>query len=365
MPMERTRSIYPEVRERLEKGEPLALATIIETSGSTPQIPGASALFGAAGLILGTLGGGVLEGEAGRRAGVCLRNTRSLFFRFELRGQDLAQEEPVCGGEASVLIDGVPGSHLEVLRAMAESLGARRRGVLATLASVGPAGEADIRRFWLEEGQGQTSPPGLGAPFGVDEIRKAASGGEPVVLWPAKNGEPPAEFCFLEPLAPLPRLVVAGAGHIGRAVARLAARLDFEVTVVDDRPDYVSVERFPEADRLLVGSPGPALREFPIDEDTYIVIVTRGHRDDADALRASIRSPAAYIGMIGSRSKISLTRERFIREGWASAEEFDRVHSPIGLSIGSRTVEEIAVSIAAELVQVRSRRSPQTGPAGK
>jgi xanthine dehydrogenase accessory factor len=240
-----------------------------------------------------------------------------------------------------------------------------RCGALITTASVGPAGEADIRRLWLEEGRAYAGFSGMGMALTVDDIRKALAGDGPVLLSPAEGGPAPPEFCFLEPLAPLPRLLVAGGGHIGRAVARLGALLDFEVTVIDDRADFASAERFPIADRLIVSSPGAALRDFPIDNDTYIVIVTRGHRDDADALRAAIRSPAAYIGMIGSRTKISLTRERFIREGWASAEEFDRVRSPIGLPIGSRTVEEIAVSIAAELVQVRSGRSDRRETSGQ
>ena len=125
--------------------------------------------------------------------------------------------------------------------------------------------------------------------------------------------------------------------------------------MIDDRAEFAGPARFPDADRIIVDKPGRALRSLTAGRDTYIVIVTRGHRDDADALRACVRSEAAYIGMIGSRSKVSLVREKFLGEGWASPVEFDRVHTPIGLPIGSRTVEEIAVSIAAELVQVRSR----------
>lgn len=359
------KSTYPELARRLEKGEPLALATIIETGGSTPQVPGASALFGAAGLVLGTLGGGILEGEAQRRAESCLKNGRSHFFRFELRGNNLGEEEPLCGGEASILIDGSPGTYLEAFRALRESLGSRRRGVLVTRVSAGPSGEAALRRLWVEEGAGPEKLPAFELPRGVEDIQRAARENKPAVVWTAKSGAGRDEFCFLEPLALLPRLLIAGAGHIGRALARLGALLGFEVTVVDDRAEFASPERFPDADRLVVARPGQAIRDFPVAGDTYIVIVTRGHRDDAEALRACIRSRAAYVGMIGSRSKVSLAREQFIREGWSSAQEFDRVHSPIGLPIGSRTVEEIAVSIAAELVQVRSRLSMPGEPARK
>jgi xanthine dehydrogenase accessory factor len=164
-----------------------------------------------------------------------------------------------------------------------------------------------------------------------------------------------AAYLFLEPFAPLPRLLIAGAGHVGQAVARLAARLDFEVTVVDDRPEYANRRRFPEADNILVGDIGQAVRDFGTGPDTSIVIVTRGHSHDAEALRACIRSKATYIGMIGSSRKVDLMKKMFLKKRWSTAAEFDLVRTPIGLDIHSKTVEEIAVSIAAELVLVRSR----------
>jgi len=356
--MERTRSVFPELAKRLDRGEPLVLATIVETSGSTPQVPGASALFGAEGLILGTLGGGALEGEAGRRAAACLSVGLSLFFRFKLLGRDIAAEEPLCGGEASILIDGSPDRHRPALHAMRQALESRRRGCLVSLVSVGESGDAEIRRSWVEGG----GPFGFGPPpeaFLSAEGERTPAAGEPKIVWTSKAAPARREFFFFEPMSPLPRLLIAGAGHIGQALARLGARLDFEVTVIDDRAEFASPLRFPDADRLIVSEPGQALRDLTIEEDAFIVIVTRGHRDDAAALRACVRSRAAYVGMIGSRTKVEQAREEFIRQGWATAEEFDRVHSPIGLAIGSRTVEEIAVSIAAELVRVRSRRGAE------
>jgi len=346
------KSIYPAIAGRLDTEGPFALATLVETGGSAPQTPGASALFSGRGLILGTLGGGALEAEAERRARAALGTGVSVFFRYELRGETLEEEEPVCGGEAAILVDASPVSHLDAFLGMRDSLRSRRRGVLATRVRLRPSGEAKIRRRWVEEG---VPVPEGDLPGRAGDIENALTGNRPVVL-PVAEGDPGSGgFDFLEPLAPLPRLLIAGGGHIGQALSRLAAPLGFEITVIDDRAEFASSERFPDADHLIVDTPGRVLRGFPAGGDTYIVIVTRGHRDDADALRACIRSAAAYIGMIGSRSKVSLVRETFLSEGWASAAEFDRVHTPIGLPIGSRTVEEIAVSIAAELVQMRSR----------
>ncbi|HYA49050.1 MAG TPA: XdhC family protein, partial [Burkholderiales bacterium] len=147
---------------------------------------------------------------------------------------------------------------------------------------------------------------------------------------------------------------IAGAGHVGKAVAHLGALLDFEVTVVDDRPEFADPTNIPDADVLVVAGIEEALRNVPDSPENYFVIVTRGHRHDAEALRAVVARPAAYVGMIGSRTKVDVMRREFLEKGWATEEEWARVRAPIGLDIRSQTVEEIAVSIAAELVLVRA-----------
>ena len=145
--------------------------------------------------------------------------------------------------------------------------------------------------------------------------------------------------------------VAAAADVVERRGA--APVIEGEVTVIDDRSEYANTGKFPEADRIIVDDIGKTINKLPITSDTYIVIVTRGHRHDAEALKSCISSQAAYIGMIGSRRKIALMRENFIKKGWATAKEFDRVCAPIGLSIHSKTIEEIAVSIAAQLILIR------------
>ena len=148
---------------------------------------------------------------------------------------------------------------------------------------------------------------------------------------------------------------------MGRAIARLGSFLEFEVTVIDDRRAFANRTNLPDADRIICAGVGATLRSMPVSGDTYIVIVTRGHRQDTEALRACVRSEAGYIGMIGSRSKIALQREEFLGRRWATAEQFDRVHAPIGLPIRSKTVSEIAVSVAAELVRTRRENTERGG----
>jgi xanthine dehydrogenase accessory factor len=150
--------------------------------------------------------------------------------------------------------------------------------------------------------------------------------------------------------------VIVGAGHIGRALAHLANLLDFEVTIIDDRSEFANSDNIPEADHIIVNDIGESLKKFKKNNDTYVVIVTRGHKDDAAALKPCIGSDLAYTGMIGSVNKIASMRVNFIESGWATAEQWDTVHTPVGLDIRSRTVEEIAVSIAAQLVLVRNSK---------
>ncbi|PRR69692.1 XdhC family protein [Neomoorella humiferrea] len=156
---------------------------------------------------------------------------------------------------------------------------------------------------------------------------------------------------FLEPVLPEPEVVVLGGGHVGQQVAFLAKFAGFRVSVIDDRPDFASRELFPSADRIICNNFTAALQEIPITPSTYIVIVTRGHRYDYECLREVIASPAAYIGMIGSRRRVQGVKERLREEGVA-LDLLERLHAPIGLAIGAETPAEIAISIMAEIIRV-------------
>jgi xanthine dehydrogenase accessory factor len=149
-----------------------------------------------------------------------------------------------------------------------------------------------------------------------------------------------------------PKLIIAGGGHIGRVLAEMMVPLGFRVSVVDDRIEFANADRFPSPIEPLLGDIAETLKGRPIDANTNIVIVTRGHKHDEQALGAVIDSPAKYIGMIGSRRKIDIIYDDLKRDG-AAQEQIDRVHAPIGLNIKAVTPEEIAVSIAAELISVR------------
>ncbi|MDP2913933.1 MAG: XdhC family protein [Candidatus Aminicenantes bacterium] len=379
---------YVELIEFARAKKPIALATIIETAGSTPQVPGSSALFAADGLVCGTIGGGSVEGRVGRQALWALKKKQALVRAFDLAHELSDEGDGVCGGRLKVLIDADPGRHVQAFKDLRRAAKSRRPGVLVTVIETTVSVRIDswenapgkegrdggifppdrwketpskrflprvsgrvkkISRSWLS---GAYRPPDLrraGLDGLDDDIRAAFRSGRPA-LTRHKTG-----WHFVEPHLPPPRLVIVGAGHVGRALARLGKFLNFEVVVLDDRAEFANARRFPEADRVLVADINKTLRAFPVSADTHIVIVTRGHRQDEGALRACIKRRAGYLGMIGSARKVDLVKARFLERGWCTAAEWACVRTPIGLPIGSKTVEEIAVSIAAELVLVRRK----------
>ncbi|MGB9072262.1 MAG: XdhC/CoxI family protein [Terriglobales bacterium] len=157
---------------------------------------------------------------------------------------------------------------------------------------------------------------------------------------------------FIEPVLPPAELYIFGAGHVAASLYRVARIAGFDVTVVDDREAYASRERFPEAQEVIAEDFEKAIERLAPSESSYIVIVTRGHRDDMRVLRWAVGTPARYIGMIGSKRKTITIFKELQKEG-LPAELFDRVHAPVGLDIGAITPEEIAVSITAELIAKR------------
>jgi xanthine dehydrogenase accessory factor len=157
---------------------------------------------------------------------------------------------------------------------------------------------------------------------------------------------------FVEPILPPALLYIFGAGHVAYGLYNVARNAGFEVVVADDREAYANRERFPDARQVITGDFDQALAGLTPNESSYIVIVTRGHRDDMRVLRWAVQTQARYIGMVGSRRKAITIFRELTREG-LKPELFDRVHSPVGLDIGAITPEEIAVAIVAEIIAIR------------
>ncbi|HPB32405.1 MAG TPA: XdhC/CoxI family protein [Candidatus Sumerlaeota bacterium] len=160
---------------------------------------------------------------------------------------------------------------------------------------------------------------------------------------------------LVEPVIPPDPVVIFGGGHVGQAIFQALSRLNFRITIVDDRPVYADPTRFPEAESVLCVGFDDAFQRIEFTPETCIIICTRAHKNDEECLRLALRTPARYVGMLGSRSKLGTFREKLMADGFTVAR-LDELRSPIGLAIGAVTPEEIAISVAAELIQIRASR---------
>jgi len=306
------------------------------------------------------VGGGVLEGEVQKIAQKALNSKESGYYSFKLDSEIGNGTGAICGGQASILVDATPEDNRIVFEQVIESIKERIPGVLVTMVSGIVDSKIKIQRYWVTENEKDTIPHDQNRKIAI-EVQRLLRGGnhseyeELNIPFP---GEKHNVTILLEPINPPPHLVIAGAGHIGKALTHIGKLLNFEVTVIDDRVEYANSTNLPDADHIIVNDIGEAVGELKIAHDTFIVIVTRGHKDDAKALRECIGSGAAYVGMIGSKNKVAQMRAEFIKHGWAEPSEWKDIHAPIGLDIESISVQEIAISIAAQIIQVKNSKIP-------
>lgn len=245
----------------------------------------------------------------------------------------------------------------KVLNHLLEALEQRRPAALVRVvrAEGALAGSLGRRALIWELGQHVEVRGALG----LDELEQPAMDAAWQVLETRRSGlvEVGAEGdrvqLFVEVQHRPPTLLIAGAGHIAIPLAQMAKMCDFDVIVLDDRASFADPERFPTADRVIAAPFEATLRQWPLDEDTYIVLVTRGHQHDVACLLEVLDRPSAYVGMIGSRRRIRAVFQLLEEERGIARGAFARVHAPIGLDIGSETPAEIALSIMAEMVKVR------------
>lgn len=348
--------IHRKIVEFIDSGRSFALVTILKADGSTPQKAGVKAVVDKTGKIWGTLGGGSVEAEAQRRTIEVCKAKHPVVFDFHLEGVCAGAPEPICGGTMRMLIDPTIAKNKTAYAEAAEAIRQRQRGALITAVSAG--GQAEVTVQWFS----QAGIPSRTDLADTEAIRSCLEREEARLFTDdLQKTETPAQV-LVEPIIPKPRLLIAGGGHIGQALAHQAVGLGFDVTVMDDRPEFAVPALFPQGVTTRCGDIPKEIATFDMTRHTYIVLVTRGHKQDAEALEACIHGGAAYIGMIGSKRKVALMRKKFIESGMATEEEFNRVFAPVGLDIGAITVEEIATSIAAQLVAVR--RKGRDGPHG-
>lgn len=301
--------------ERIRGGRDCVLVSVVATSGSTPRGPGARMLADARGLVCGTVGGGPVEHDAVRRATERLERSVSAgaLKDYRLAG-DRAADLGVCGGGMRLYFQTLPagdGALIDLLeRARAAADGARDAWLITD----------------LEDG-GMTLSFEAVAPEDGQYAQQIASGAT----------------CYL-----------FGCGHVAQALVPVLARALFRVCALDDRADFADRRLFPDAAEVRLVDFGDLAFMDGVTGADYVAIMTRGHQHDFAALKAALRTPARYIGMMGSQAKRASVYERARAAGFTEAD-LKRVRCPIGLPIGAQTPYEIAISIAAEMIQARTR----------
>ena len=301
----------------------------------------------------GTLGGGCVEADVKRQALAVLERGEAEILTFTLDSDYGWDDGLICGGRMQVLVDPLaePGA-VEYYRKAAQLIDAGSGVTEAVVFDADKSGLVAASCYLFDEHGKVVSRLRSDNDADGGEVPEAVLQG----LTPLGNFAPATAAGGIAwlPLVPQCRLLIVGGGHVGQALADLAADLAFDVWVVDDREQFTSRERFPKATRRICGPIAKTLRDMEITPTTYCVIVTRGHNHDEEALYHLADRGARYVGMIGSKRKIKLIFDDLLAEGVA-VEALEKVYAPLGIHIGSQSVPEIAVSIAAELIAHRNR----------
>ncbi|MEJ2647167.1 MAG: XdhC family protein [Sedimentisphaerales bacterium] len=337
------------IEELIEGDENFAIALVLKAEGSTPRKAGVRAIVLNTGKIFGTLGGGVVEAQTQSRAVQACKSKKPVVFDLQLYGADRQDDVPICGGSMTVLVDPNAAKDKESFKKVSDAVKNRIKGVLIT--TINETQDLYVDYQWFSE---DSIPSDEHFPR-FDKISYCLKHEAAQLFTGSSDNKAERKDVFIEPIIPRPLLVIVGGGHIGQALAFQGNFAGFDIIVLDDRPEFTNPELFPCQSRTICGDIAKELGKINADKDTYIVIVTRGHKNDAEALEVSLKKSAAYVGMIGSRRKVALIRENFIQTALCTEEEFDKIFTPIGLDIGAVTVPEIAVSIIAELIAVRRK----------
>jgi xanthine dehydrogenase accessory factor len=344
--------VYAELERSLAAGEKTALARIIRQSGSAPRTVGTKMLIHTDGTLVGTIGGGLLEHDVVQKAHAVMASGGPAVVHFQLSGNEVAASEMLCGGIVDVYIEPFSPETIaarDVFLAVRALTARRLCGRLITVICDGS--ENGGRLLIAGDGTVTGALTGPAAAIRCDPARWTPVR-KPCLAAMEEGREKP--LVFIEPIEAEAVLYLFGAGHISTFVAPLAQQVGFRVCVIDDRDEFANAERFPAADEILVCPFTEAFRRIRITPSAFVAIITRGHIHDRDALQAALQTRPAYIGMIGSRRKRNMIY-RFLTDAGVPQERLAQVHSPIGISIGAQSPEEIAVSIVAELIRVRNQ----------
>ena len=331
-----------DVLETLERwsreGLNVATATVVETERSAPRDPGAVLAVSEKGEVAGSVTGGCVEPAVYQEAQAILAGGPPKLLKYGIADDEAFEVGLPCGGTVHIFVDKLDPA---LVTPIAEAVRDERPVALAVQVTGEGIGE---KQLVYPDG----SPNGQVA----EEARRLLGRGETGFVTVGEN------TVFVSSFAPRPRMYVFGAIDFASAVASIGRFLGYHVTVCDARAKFVTPERFPEADELVVDWPDRLLARSPVDERTAICVLTHDHKFDVPLLKAALGGPAGYIGAMGSR-RTKEARDELLRAEGVTDEQLTRIHAPIGLKIGSRSPEEVAVAVAAEIISVFNAQVPR------
>ncbi|MGW1885684.1 XdhC family protein [Streptomyces sp. NPDC001970] len=359
------RDILPALSRWYAAGEPFGLATVVAVSRSAPRGPGAAMAVGPDDEVLGSVSGGCVEGAVYELAKEVVADGEARLQTFGYSDEDAFAVGLTCGGAITLLVRRVAPDTDPGFGAVAESVAGHRPVTVASVTD-GPALRGAALAVWPDTVAGTLGAPGLDAAVTADARGELAQGATGLRHYgPQGQRREDAVTVFLQSFAPPPRMLVFGAIDYAAAVARIGDFLGYRVTVCDARPVFATPKRFPQGVEVVVDWPHRYLGATETDSRTVICVLTHDPKFDVPLLEEALRREAAYIGAMGSR-RTHDDRMKRLREAGLSETELARLRSPVGLDLGARTPEEVAVSVAAEIVALRwgGSGAPLTATAG-
>ncbi|MFI6034962.1 XdhC family protein [Streptomyces sp. NPDC051315] len=359
------RDVLPVLNGWYAAGAPFGLATVVAVRRSAPRAPGAVMAVGPDGRVVGSVSGGCVEGAVFELAQEVVAGGEARLVTFGYGDEDAFAVGLTCGGEITLLVRPVTPALDPSFGAVARSVAAGEPVTVATVTD-GPAPRGATLAVWPDHTSGTLGASGLDAAVTADARGELALGATGVRHYgPRGERREDAVAVFLHSFAPPPRMLVFGAIDYAAAVARIGDFLGYRVTVCDARPVFATAERFPPGVEVVVGWPHRYLRDTDTDGRTVICVLTHDPKFDVPLLEVALRRPAAYVGAMGSRRTHEDRRRRLVEAGVTDGE-LSRLRSPVGLDLGARTPEEVAVSVAAEIVALRwgGSGAPLTATAG-
>ncbi|MFI5661945.1 XdhC family protein [Streptomyces sp. NPDC051684] len=350
--------IADELYRWVEQGRDFAVATVVAVGGSAPRQPGAALAVDGEGTAIGSVSGGCVEGAVYELCAQALEDGETVLERFGYSDDDAFAVGLTCGGVIDILVTPVRASDTAVREVLARALGAAATGEAAALARI-VSGPAELRGRALLVRPDGSHEGGFGA---HPELDRTVAGEAAAFLDAGRTGTleigEQGSRCgspltvLVESSVPAPRMIVFGAIDFASALVRMGKFLGYRVTVCDARPVFATAARFPDADEIVVEWPHEYLERTEVDGRTVLCVLTHDAKFDVPLLRLALRLPVAYVGAMGSR-RTHLDRNERLREVGVTELELARLRSPIGLDLGARTPEEVAVSIASQIVADR------------